>query len=381
MEILKYTEEHNDFRKRLIDFFEKEVTPHAAQWEKDHIVPKSVWRKMGEAGFLCYCLPKEYGGIGGDFLYSIIVAEEIAKTGQAGLMASLHSDIVVPYISSYGTEEIKKKYLSKCATGEIITSVAMTEPDVGSDIAAMATTAVEEGDEVVLNGSKTFISNGINTGLVVVAARNPEIENPYAGISLYLVEDGTPGFTRGKHLEKMGMHSQDTAELFFTNCRIPKTNILGEKGAGFTMLMAKLQQERLVCSIGAVAAAQVVVDDVIEKLKETKYTTGRSMTQTQSVQFSLVELVTDIKIGQTFVEKLVADHMEGLDVLTETVMSKYWTTDMLNRTISKCIDYFGDDGLTEDNPIVQGFRDVRIMTIFAGTNEIMKMVAAGNLGL
>jgi alkylation response protein AidB-like acyl-CoA dehydrogenase len=287
----------------------------------------------------------------------------------------------VPYIYSYGTEEMKRKYLPKCASGEIITSVAMTEPDVGSDIAGMVTTAVEEGDEIVINGTKTFISNGINTGLAIVACRNPEIENPYAGISLYLIQDGTPGFTRGKHLDKMGMHSQDTAELFFTNCRIPKSNILGDKGGGFQMLMAKLQQERLVCGIGAVAAAQIVLEEVIEKLKETKYTTGKSLTKTQSVQFSLVELMTDIKIGRTFVEKLVADHMEGLNVLTETVMAKFWTTDMLNRTISKCLDYFGDDGLLEDNPLVQGFRDVRIMTIFAGTNEIMKMVAAGDLGL
>jgi alkylation response protein AidB-like acyl-CoA dehydrogenase len=193
MEILNYTEEHNAFRKRLRAFLEAEVIPHVDQWEKDHIVPKSVWLKMGREGFLCTGAAKEYGGHGKDFLYSVIVCEETSRTGFTGITASLHSDIVVPYIETFGTEEQKKKYIPKCASGEIISSVAMTEPDHGSDLAAMASTAVEDGDKIVINGAKTFISNGINTGLCVVAARDPKVENPYQAISLYLVEDGTPG--------------------------------------------------------------------------------------------------------------------------------------------------------------------------------------------
>jgi alkylation response protein AidB-like acyl-CoA dehydrogenase len=203
MDILNYTEEHQEFRKRLRDFLSKEVTPHADQWEKDGIVPKSAWQKMGRAGFLCTEASPDYGGIGGDFLYSVIVTEEISRTYQNGLVAPLHSDIVVPYITAYATPELKKRYLPGCVSGDIVTAVAMTEPDAGSDLAGIKTAAVEEGDQVVLNGSKTFISNGIIADLIVLAARDPEIEDPYQAISLYLVESGTPGFEKGRRLKKM----------------------------------------------------------------------------------------------------------------------------------------------------------------------------------
>ena len=216
MEILNYTEEHKKFRERLRAFLEKEVTPFADQWERDGIVPKSVWRKMGQGGFLCTDVAPEYGGMGGDFLYSLIVAEEITVTRQTGLITPLHSDIVVPYIHSFGSEELKQKYLPGCVSGDIITAVAMTEPGAGSDLAGMQTAAVEEGEDVVINGSKTFISNGLNADLVVVAARDPAVANPYEALSLYVLESGTPGFTTGRHLEKMGMWSQDTAELFIS---------------------------------------------------------------------------------------------------------------------------------------------------------------------
>jgi len=230
MDILKYSDKHVDFRKRLRAFLEAEVTPFVERWEKEHIVPKSIWRSMGQAGFLCPALSLEYGGIDGDFLYSVILIEEIMRTNHTGLAAPLHSDIVVPYIDTYASAAIKKKYLPGCVSGDIITAVAMTEPDAGSDLASLKTTAVEEGDTVVINGSKTFITNGINSDLIIVAARDPEEENPYQAISLYLVEASTPGFKRGRHLEKMGYHSQDTAELFFSDCRVPIENRLSSWG-------------------------------------------------------------------------------------------------------------------------------------------------------
>ena len=228
MEILNFTKNHLQFRGRLQAFLAEEVTPFADQWEEDKIVPKSVWRKMGQGGFLCTDVAPEYGGLGGDFLYSLIVAEEMTRTWQTGLITALHSDIVVPYISSFGSEALKTKYLPGCVSGEIVTAVAMTEPGAGSDLASITTTAVEEGAEVVIDGSKTFISNGLNADLVVVAARDPAVENPYEALSLYVIESGTSGFTRGRHLEKMGMWSQDTAELFFSKCRVPKENRIGD---------------------------------------------------------------------------------------------------------------------------------------------------------
>jgi len=380
MEILKYTEAHNSFRERLKVFLAEEVTPFADQWETDKIVPKSVWRKMGQGGFLCTDITPEYGGMGGDFLYSLIVAEEMAGTRQTGLATPLHSDIVVPYINSFGSQELKKKYLPGCVSGEIVTAVAMTESGAGSDLAGMNTAAVEEGEEVVIDGSKTFISNGLNADLVVVAARDPEVENPYEALSLYVVESGTPGFTRGRHLEKMGMRSQDTAELFFTKCRIPKKNRIGEKGMGFLMLMDKLQQERLMCAIMGVTGAERILEWITAYCKQTSVS-GKPLSKSQAVQHALVEMTTDVKLGRTFVEKLVADHMEKKEIVAETSMAKYWTTEMLNRVANRALDLCGDFAMSEKCPIVRAWRDAKIMTIFAGTNEIMKNIAAKFMGL
>ena len=380
MEILKYTEAHQDFRKRLRDFLAREVTPHSDQWEKDGIVPKTAWQKMGRAGFLCTEVSPDYGGIGGDFLYSVIVTEEISRTYQNGLVAPLHSDIVVPYITAYASPELKKKYLPGCVSGDIVTAVAMTEPDAGSDLAGIKTAAVEEGDEVVLNGSKTFISNGIIADLIVLAARDPEIEDPYQAISLYLVASGTPGFEKGRRLQKMGLRSQDTAELFFSKCRIPKTNRLGKKGDGFLMLMEKLQQERLVCAIWAVAGAERILEWIMSHCKDTQVS-GKPVSKSQAVQFGLIEMATDVKLGRTFVDKLIMDHIEGHNVVVETSMAKYWTTDMVKRVADRALDYCGRFGMLEACPIARAWRDVRVMSIFAGTNEIMKSIAAKFLGL
>jgi alkylation response protein AidB-like acyl-CoA dehydrogenase len=380
MEILKYTDAHRNFRKRLRDFLAKEVTPHVDQWEKDGIVPKNAWKKMGQAGFLCTEVSSEYGGLAGDFLYSVIGTEEISRTCQNGLVAPLHSDIVVPYITAYASDALKKKYLPGCVSGDIITAIAMTEPNAGSDLAGISTSAVEEGDEVVLNGSKTFISNGIIADLLVLAARDPAVEDPYQAISLYLVESGTPGFEKGRHLEKMGLWSQDTAELFFSKCRIPTGNRLGKKGEGFLMLMEKLQQERLVCSIWAVAAAERILEWTMAYCQNTQVS-GKPISKSQVIQFGLIEMATEVKLGRTFVDKLVGDHIAGENIVIETSMAKYWTTDMVKRVADRSLDFCGNFGILETCQIARAWRDVRVMSIFAGTNEIMKSTAAKFMNL
>jgi acyl-CoA dehydrogenase len=380
MDIIQYSDEHIAFRKALRDFCKKEITPFVDQWEADHLVPKEIWRKTGRAGFLCPEVSPEYGGRGGDFRYALIVSEEMSRTWHTGLITALHSDVVVPYINAFGSEEMKQKYLSGCVNGDIITAIAMTEPDAGSDLASLSTTAVEEGGEVVLNGSKTFISNDINCDLVIVAARNPEEENPYQALSLYVVEDGTPGFTRGKHLEKMGWWSQDTAELFFSNCLVPVANRIGDRGAGFLMLMQKLQQERLATAVGAVVAAERMIEWITDYCKQTQVG-SKPIAKSQAAQFTLVEMATEVKIGRTFLDKLVADHVEGQEIIVETSMAKYWTTEMVRRVADRSLDLMGNFGTLEASPLVRGFRDVRVMSIFAGTNEIMKGIAAKFMGL
>jgi len=380
MKILHYTEEHEQFRKRLQSFCQNEVIPYVQDWEHKGFVPKKVWEKMGREGFLCTWVAPEYGGLGKDFLYSVIVLEELTRTNHYGLDTFLHSDIVVPYIDSFGSEKQKKKYLPGCVSGDIITAVAMTEPDVGSDLASMTTTAVEEGEDVILNGTKTFISNGFNCDLVVVAAKDMAVENPYQAISLYLVEAGTPGFKKGEPLQKLGVHSQDTNELFFTNCRIPTKNRLGNKGSGFPKLMEKLQQERLLVAILAKTMAEFILEWTIDHLQKMN-ANNCSKHIPQAIQFALIEMATEVKLGKTFLEKLIADHMEGKHIVTETSMAKYWNTEMANRIADRCLNLCGEFGMLEACPIARTFRDVRVTTIFAGTNEIMKGIVAKSLGL
>ena len=380
MNIIPYTAEHGIFRDSLRKFLDKEIVPHVEEWEEACIVPRSVWKKMGEQGFLCTDIPEEYGGVGGDFLYSVIVCEELVKCNFSGLAASLHSDICVPYISAFASEEQKRKYLPGCVAGDIITAVAMTEPNAGSDLAKMKTTAVEDGDHIILNGQKTFISNGINCDLVIVAARDPDVKQEHQAVDLYLVEAGTPGFEKGKQIKKIGWHSQDTAELYFTDCRIPKGNRLGEKGSGFIKLMMKLQQERLVCSIGAVIAAEFILELTIRYCKE-RSAFGRPISKFQHVQFELVEMATETKLGRTFLDKLIMDHIEGKNVVVEVAMAKYWTTDMAFRIADRCLQLFGGYGYCEEYPIARAWRDIRVTRIFAGTNEIMKTIAAKFMGL
>ncbi|MDM8515791.1 acyl-CoA dehydrogenase family protein [Desulfobacterales bacterium HSG16] len=382
MEILNYTKDHEAFRGRLQTFLNQEVVPHINRFEKEHLVSKDIWKKMGKNGFLCTNISKEYGGMGADFLYSVIVAEEIAKINFTGLAAPLHSDIIVPYINSFGSREQKKKYLPGCVSGEIITAVAMTEPDAGSDIASITTTAVEDGSDIIINGSKTFISNAVNCDLVILVAKDPAIENKHQALSLYLIDADTPGFSKGKPFEKMGWRSQDTGELFFNNCRIPKENRLGDAGMGFFMLMEKLQQERLVVTLGAVFGAEYMINWTMEYCKKTSGSrSGKPLIKSQAVQFAIVEMKTEASLGKVFTEKLVADHMEGKNVVIETSMAKYWTTDMAKRTALRCLDIAGNFGTLEECPLARAWRDVRVTSIFAGTNEIMKGIAAKFMGM
>ncbi len=381
MELLHYTEEHQQFRENLRSFCQSEILPNVQKWERDGLVPKAVWQKMGRAGFLCTAIAPEYGGRGGDFLYSVIALEEMTRTNHYGLDAFLHSDIVVPYIATFGSEAQKKNYLPGCVSGDIVTAVAMTEPDVGSDLSSMTTSAVEEGDEVVLNGTKTFISNGLNCDLAVVAAVDPGVENPYQALSLYLVEAGTPGFKKGEPLHKLGVHSQDTTELFFTNCQIPTKNRLGDKGTGFPKLMDKLQQERLLVAILAKTMAEFILEWTVDYLQQ-KYTTSGFKRLPQAIQFAFVEMDTEVKLGRTFLEKLIADHMAGKHIVAETSMAKYWNTEMANRVADRCLNLCGEFGVLEEAcPIARTFRDVRVTTIFAGTNEVMRGIVAKSLGL
>jgi acyl-CoA dehydrogenase len=380
MDIIQYSDEHRIFRQTLRKFLEREIIPHVEEWEEAGIVPRSAWKKMGEQGFLCTAVPEEYGGAGGDFLYSVIVSEEMVKTNHGGLAAPLHSDVVVPYIVTFGSEEHKKKYLPGCVSGDIITAIAMTEPNTGSDLAAIKTTAVEQGDQVVINGQKTFISNGINCDLLVLAARDPAVDNPHRAVDLYLVEAGTPGFEKGRKLKKVGWHSQDTAELYFTDCRIPVANRLGAKGSGFINLMLKLQQERIVCCIGAVAAAEYMLEITIQYCKERK-AFGKPLSKFQNTQFEIVEMAADVKLGRTFLDKLIADHMEGKEIVVDVSMAKFWTTDMASQVADRCLQLHGGYGYCEEYPIARAWRDIRVTRIFAGTNEIMKTIAARFMGL
>ena len=282
-----FSEEHELFRRNVREFFEREVVPHQERWREAGIVDREAWRKAGEAGLLCPWLDEEHGGPGGDFLHSVVVMEEAARFYESGFALALHSDIIVPYIHEFGSAEQKKRWLPGCASGELVTAIAMTEPGTGSDLAAVATTARRDGDDYVLNGAKTFISNGILCDLCIVVAKTGG-DDPHRSMSLFVVEAGREGFIKGKKLAKMGMASQDTAELAFEDCRVPKENLLGEAGMGFFMLMRKLQQERLVVAVGAQAAAEKVLEDTVRYTQERK-AFGRPISKFQNTQFQLVD--------------------------------------------------------------------------------------------
>jgi alkylation response protein AidB-like acyl-CoA dehydrogenase len=366
--------EHEDFREAFRAFMEKEILPFHSEWEDAGIVPREVWEKAGAAGFLCMNVPEEFGGGGSDdYRFCAVVGEEIAKAGATGVGFSLHTDIVTPYLLSYATPEQKRRWLPGMADGTTISAIAMTEPGTGSDLSGIATSAVRDGDEWVLNGQKVFITNGINADLVVVAARtNPD---PHNGLSLFVVERDAPGFTRGRNLDKLGMHAQDTAELFFNDARIPADNLLGEEGRGFMYLVDKLPQERLMVALGSIAAAEEILRQTVEYTKERK-AFKRSVSAFQNTRFALAEMHTEIEIGRIFVDRCIDEHRNGSGEfgIIEAAESKWWTTDLLNRVADRCLQLHGGYGYMREYPVARAWVDARVQAIYAGTNEIMKEI-------
>lgn len=376
-----FREEHHFFRRQVRKFCETELMPNREAWEREGIVPRKLWRKAGELGFLCPWVPQEYGGVGADFLYSVVVMEEVARAGGCGFAASLHSDIVAPYLLRLGTEEQKRRWLPGCVSGEIITAIAMSEPGTGSDLAAVQTTAIDQGDHYLLNGSKTFISNGILSDLVVVVAKtDPKADPPHKGISLLLVERDMEGFKRGRNLEKMGLWAQDTAELSFQDVRVPKENLLGQEGQGFIYLMQNLQQERLVVAIEAVASMERALEITLDYTKS-RVAFGRPISKFQHSQFKLAEMQTKATIARVFVDRLIEEHMQGKDLISEISMAKWWTTDMLGEVVDEGVQLHGGYGYMLEYPISKFYLDARATRIYAGSNEIMKLIIARKMNL
>ena len=369
--------EHELFRESVRKFLEREAAPFHGQWEKQGYIDRQLWSKAGEQGLLCSHLPEEYGGMAVDFLYSAIVIEEISRLGLTGIGFSLHSDIVSPYILHYGSEALKQKYLPKLIAGESITAIAMTEPGAGSDLQGVKTTAVLDGEEYVINGSKTFITNGYLADLVIVVAKT----DPKAGAkgtSLLLVEAGTPGFAKGKRLEKVGMKAQDTSELFFQDVRVPKENLLGQAGMGFAYLMQELPQERLTVAIGAISAAEAALQWTLDYTRERK-AFGQAIADFQNTRFKLAEIATEVQIGRVFLDRCLELHLQGkLDVPT-AAMAKYWATDLQCKVLDECVQLHGGYGFMWEYPIARAWADARVQRIYAGTNEIMKEIIARSL--
>ena len=376
-----YSEEHELFRKSFRTFLDREVVPHQMRWIEAGIVDREVWRKAGAAGFLCPWLEPDLGGAVGDFLHSCIVIEELSRIYESGFALSLHSDVVVPYIHEFGNDEQKKKWLPGCASGELVTAIAMTEPGTGSDLASIATTAKKDGDDYIINGAKTFISNGILCDLCIVAARTSD--NPgerHQSLSLFVVEANRKGFIKSKKLKKLGMLSQDTAELAFEDCRVPAANLLGMEGGGFLMLMKKLQQERLVVALHSQSAAEQVLADTIAYSKERK-AFGKPISKFQNTQFKLVECATKVEVGRAFLDRVIQEHVAGKYLVKECSMAKMWCSEMGGQVADDCLQLFGGYGYMLEYPVARAYMDARVQRIFAGTNEIMKTIVAKQMDL
>ena len=372
-----YDEEHELFRSSVRKFLETEAAPYHAQWEKDGQVDRQLWLKAGEQGFLSPTVSEEYGGVGVDFRYNAIVDEEVSRSGFTGIGWGLHSDIAVPYICRYGNDAQKEKYLPKCVSGEIITAIAMTEPGAGSDLQGIKTTAVKDGDDYIVNGSKTFITNGQLADLVIVVAKT----DPSAGsrgISLFLIEAGTPGFSKGKNLEKVGMKAQDTSELFFQDVRISKDQLLGEEGKGFVYLMQDLPQERLNIAIGAIANAKSILEQTIDYVKERK-AFGTEIASFQNTQFKLAELDTDVTVAEAYVDRCIELHLEEKFDAVAAAKAKLMATELQGRVIDECLQLHGGYGYMWEYPVARAFADARVQRIYGGTNEIMKLIVGRDL--
>ena len=369
--------DHEIFRGTVRRFVDNEIAPFHAEWEKDGKISREAWTKAGKLGLLCASMPEEYGGGGVDRTFSIILMEELARAGASGPGFGLHSEIVGPYINRYGSPEQKEKYLPKMAKGEIIGAIAMTEPGAGSDLQAVRTTAIKDGNELVINGSKTFITNGAMADVVIVVCKT-DPEAGARGTSLVLVEADTEGFRKGRNLEKIGMKAQDTSELFFNEARVPMTNMLGEEGKGFVYLMQELAWERLQVAVSAVASMEAALEWTIDYAKE-RMAFGEPIINLQNTQFKLAEAKTEVTVARTFVDKLISLMLEDkLDAET-AAMAKWWTSDLQNKVIDECLQLHGGYGYMWEFPIARAWADARVQRIYAGSNEIMKVIIGRGL--
>jgi alkylation response protein AidB-like acyl-CoA dehydrogenase len=374
--------EHDAFRETVRTFLEREVLPHHDQWERDGVVSREVWRTAGAQGLLCFDVPEEYGGAGvRDFRYNLVLAEEMTRAGAHGPGFSLHTDIVVPYLSSLGSAEQKQRWLPGCCRGELISAVAMTEPGAGSDLQGIRTTAVDRGDHYLLNGAKTFISNGILSDLVIVVARtDPRPEAGHRGISLLVVERGMPGFERGANLDKVGLHAQDTAELFFDDVAVPKTNLLGQEGGGFVALMENLPQERLSIAAVAAAACERFLELCLDFGRQ-REAFGRPIGSFQHNRFLLAEMATEARVARVFVDDCVRLHNRGELDASGASMAKWWTTELQNKLAARAVQLHGGTGYMREHPVARAFLDSRVQTIYGGTTEVQKEIIGRSLGL
>jgi acyl-CoA dehydrogenase len=376
-----FSEEHELFRGEFRRFAEAEIEPHIERWNAEGSTDRDTWRRVGQAGYLGVMAPEEYGGAGVDYAFAAIIHEELARIRAHALMLGLHSEICMPYLLAFANDEQKARYVPGTISGEIVLAIAMTEPGVGSDLAAVQTRAVRDGDDYVLDGTKTFISNGQIADLVIVVARtDSDADPPHRGITLFLVDADSPGFTRGRNLEKLGLKGQDTSELFFEGCRVPARNRLGQEGQGFKMLMQQLQQERLVIADGSIASCRRSLDDTLEYVKERR-AFGRPIAAFQNTQFTLAELASEIEIGQAFVDALIAAHVRGEEIVKEVSMAKWWVTDLQKKVAAECLQLHGGYGFMSEVPISGDYADAAVQSIYAGSNEIMKVIIARRLGL
>ncbi len=376
---LPFTQEHEMYRKAIVSFIDKEMIPNYMQWEEIGLFPREMFAKMGDNGYLCTWVDEKFGGVNGDFLYDYILAKELYGKGINGGNINLHSSIVVPYLATYGSEEQKERWLPGCVSGDLITSIAMTEPGAGSDLLAIRTKATKNGDKYILNGSKTFISNAYLCDLSIVAAKT-DAGAGHKGISLFVVEKGTPGFTCGNQIPKIGLHAGDTAELFFEDCEIPGTNLLGKEGEGFLYLMQKLQQERLITAIYNLYMAEHSLELALDYVQQRELF-GKKLSQFQNTQYVLAEVATEIQLAKSFVDQLTIAHMSNEQVVKEVSMAKLWVNEMNFRVASRCLQLFGGYGYCTEYDISRQFVDSRVMTIVAGTSEVMKGIIAKQIGL